>query len=193
LIKKYQAAFWSVPTCSEIKKASGPKPRGAGVVCEPLDNDRYSPLLALKLRRLHIRGMDFRLFDPRVLYPDEDRVSFVFLESESAPFLTGLLGFVHDRDRCVGSPNPYVRAADWYIECPFVHLRYYLESWFDDFLSWIKLFFIADLYFTRQDETDGVEKLRQALETLQARRGVSTTRKQSFNRLIEAFKEEADQ
>jgi hypothetical protein len=85
------------------------------------------------------------------------------------------------------------RAADWYIECPFVHLRYYLESWFDNFLSWIKLFFIADLYFTRQDETDGVEKLRQALETLQARMGVSTTRKQSFNRLIEAFKEEADQ
>lgn len=176
---------------TDQKKFRGEAAR-CGIPCEQLDNDRYAPLVALKLRCLRIRGLDFRLFDPRVLYPDEDRVSFVFLESESAPFLSGLLAFVHDRDRCVSSVNPYVRAADWYIECPFVHLRYYLESWFDDFLAWIKFFYIPDLYFTRKDETDTYEGLRQALEKLQQRMGVANTKQQSFNRLIEAFKEEAD-
>ncbi|HVO92267.1 MAG TPA: hypothetical protein VMT22_05470 [Terriglobales bacterium] len=163
-----------------------------GISCLQLDSDRYRPMTALKLRRLRIRGLDFRLYDPRVLYPDEDRVSFVFLESETAPFLSGLLGFVHDLDRCVGSVNPYVRAADWYIECPFVHLRYYLESWFDDFLGWIKFFFVPDLHFTRQQDADTYEGLRQALEKLERRMGIVHAREQSFARLIEAFKQEAD-
>jgi hypothetical protein len=51
---------------------------------------------------------------------------------------------------------------------------------------------IPDLYFTRKDETDTYEGLRQALEKLQQRMGVANTKQQSFNRLIEAFKEEAD-
>lgn len=163
-----------------------------GLSCEQLDNNRYAPLIALKLSRLRIRGLDFRLYDPRVLYPEEDRVSFVFLESAAAPFLSGLLGFVHDRDRCVGSINSYVRAADWYIECPFVHLRYYLESWFDDFLAWIKFFYLPDLYFNRKEESDTYDQFRQAMESLQRRMGVASAKEQSFNRLLEAFKAEAD-
>jgi hypothetical protein len=121
------------------------------------------------------RGLDFRLYDSRALYPDEERASFVFLESQSAPFLTGLLGFVHDRDRCVGSVNPYVRAADWYIESPFVHLRYYLESWFDDFFAWIKFFYVPELCFTRKEDIDSY-RFCQAMETVQRRMGVVNTK-----------------
>lgn len=53
-----------------------------------------------------------------------------------------------------------VRAADWYIESPFVHLRYYLESWFDDFFAWIKFFYVPELCFTRKR---GHRYLRQVL------------------------------
>jgi len=38
----------------------------------------------LCLDRLRLRGLEFRLFDPRGQYPGEDRMSFVFLESPPA-------------------------------------------------------------------------------------------------------------
>jgi len=52
----------------------------------------------LLLHELGVRGIDFRVFDPRVLYPSEDRFSFVFLESKEAPFLDGLIAAIDDRE-----------------------------------------------------------------------------------------------
>ena len=162
-----------------------------GLPCERLERNSTSLRSALTLNRLRVRGVDFRLFDPRGLYPGEDRMSFVFLASE-APFLDGLLGLVHDRKRCETSPNPLVGAADWYIECPFVHLRDYLMAWFADLLAWMKFFFIPDLRYYPAEDLGEYEKLRRALEQLQSKIGVSETRSQSFDQLVNAFSREAD-
>ena len=43
------------------------------------------------LKGARLSGIDFRLYDPNQLNPDADRLSFVFLETEAAPFLDGRL------------------------------------------------------------------------------------------------------
>jgi hypothetical protein len=47
--------------------------------CVRVTEDLYS------VRRAHLSGIEFRLFDGRGLYPSEDRVSFVFLSVEDCP------------------------------------------------------------------------------------------------------------
>ena len=47
----------------------------------------------------HIAGINFRMYDPRELYPGEDRVSFTFLTAPNAPFLDGrICGVFHHTD-----------------------------------------------------------------------------------------------
>jgi len=148
----------------------------------------------LILDKLTLRGIDFRLYDPRGLYPGTDRMSFVFLESEAIPLLlNGLIALVHDRDRCATSPNEMVRSADWYIECPFVHLRYYLEEWFADFLTWVQFFFTPGLAYFHRDELCDRNEYRRALEQSSFEIGATEAKKQSFTALIRRFTTEANQ
>src|SRR5262249_15697435 len=43
------------------------------------------------LKRLRLDGIDFRLYDYRNLYPQANRMSFVFIESPEVPSLNGCL------------------------------------------------------------------------------------------------------
>jgi hypothetical protein len=80
-----------------------------------------APFLALKEARL--RGLDFKLFDPRGLYPDADRMSFVFLECPEHPFLDGRLVEVATSEDCAASRAETLRGADLYLCAPSIHLR----------------------------------------------------------------------
>lgn len=161
-----------------------------GIVHEKEDTGNVHSLLHLE--RLHVRGLAFRLYDPRRLYPGEDRMSFVFLESEDVPFLDGCLAAVDGKDFCVQSRSALIRQADWFVQCPYVHLRYYLEEWWDGLMAWIKFFFIPDLHYLRYEELPGYEDLRAAFQALQESDGYQAARALVFARLLNDFEAEAD-
>ena len=146
----------------------------------------------LKVDRAVLRGLDFRLFDPRGLYPGEDRMSFVFLESE-VPCLDGRLVAVTDGDRCRLSGLEAIREADWYLDCPSIHLRYYLEEWSDILSSWLKLFFVPDLYFWRYEDLPSFDNYRAMFGEFRDRYGDSAARRLIFDTLLDRFEESADE
>lgn len=85
----------------------------------------------IRLQRLTLHGIQFRLYDPRGLYPGEDRMGFVFLQSDESPFLEGALVLVDDHACCQLYSAEVIKQADWHVSLPYVHLRYYLEDWCD--------------------------------------------------------------
>jgi hypothetical protein len=95
-----------------------------------------------------LEGIEFRLFDGRGLYPDEDRMSFVFLVNDN-PALDGCLVYVENEAECQKYSDPAVRTARWYLGVPNIHLRYYLEDWLDLVMAWVKRYFIPDLSYWR--------------------------------------------
>lgn len=162
-----------------------------GITPEPEDPSRPGHFV-LRLNRLRVRGLDFRLFDPRGLYPGQDRMSFVFLECEDAPFLDGMLAAVDGPDWCASHTMDLIRSADWYVQCPFIHLRYLLEEWTDEFLSWIKFFFVPDLRYWRNDDLPGYGQHRGRLEEVQSRLGAAEAKNRAFADILDAFERETD-
>ena len=162
-----------------------------GIAHEKEDTGKTHSLLHLE--HLRVRGLDFRLFDPRRLYPGRDRMSFVFLESEDAPFLNGRLAAVEGKDICARSRSQLIRQADWFVQCPYVHLRYYLEKWWDGLMAWIKFFFIPDLQYLRYEELPGYEDFCAAFQALQENDGYEVARAAIFARLLSDFEAEAEQ
>jgi hypothetical protein len=75
---------------------------------------------------------------------------------------------------------------------PNIHLRYYLEEWFDSLMGWIKFFFIPNLHFERYEALSGYEVLREPLENLQRDLGYPEARDQMFGVLLDTFEREAD-
>ena len=147
----------------------------------------------LGLQRLRVYGIDFQLFDPRGLYPGADRMSFVFLESADLPSLNGCLAQVENREQCQSYQNEVIRAADWYVSAPTIHLRYYLEEWSDFLLSWVKYFFVPDLYYRRYEEMSGHESLRAAIENECREYGENDTKRVLLIGLQMQFEKEADE
>lgn len=146
----------------------------------------------LLLNKLKIRGIDFRLFDPRDLYPHENRLSFVFLESKEAPFLNGRVVEVNDHNQCKLYRYKLIRDADWYVCSPSLHLRYYLEQWFDKLFAWIKFFYMPDLRYWRWDDLSGYEKYRIILDDLRAKVEESEAKRVFFEEILRDFEEEVD-
>jgi hypothetical protein len=142
----------------------------------------------LRVDEAHLTGVNFRIYDPLQLYPGEDRVSFVFLRCPDAPFLDGCLCEAFHHIDCPGLIDfSALPAAAWYVRRPEIHLRYYLEVWFDQFLSWVKCFFVPNLRWWRWDDNPGFESFRQELEQLRQRVGMSAAKDESFDKLVEAF------
>jgi len=146
----------------------------------------------LLLNKLKIRGIDFRLFDPRDLYPHENRLSFVFLENKEFPFLNGRVVEVNDDNQCKLYRFELIRNADWYICAPSVHLRYYLEQWFDKLFAWIKFFYIPDFWYWRWNDFPGYEKYRIILNGLNDKMEELEAKRLSFEEILKDFEEEAD-
>jgi hypothetical protein len=149
-----------------------------------------APLIALKRARL--RGIDFKLFDPRGLYPAADRMSFVFLEGEANSPLDGWLVERAAKEDCAASGVEALRAADLYLCAPSVHLRYYLEDWTDCLFSWIKFFFIGDLWWHRWEEMQGYADYRHVFEDLREDRGAEAAEEAAFDAVVATFSQHAE-
>jgi hypothetical protein len=158
---------------------------------EPVDPERPD-LLFLRLRRLEVRGVDFQIFDPRGLYPGEDRLSFVMLHSHEAPFLNGMVAQIDDHAFCRRSPFKAVSTADWLIQCPFVHVRDCFHEWVFLFLTWLRHFHAPGLVIRPEDEVAHVDWLIPMFRDLEQRHGPERAEEISLQRMKLAFAVEAD-
>lgn len=164
--------------------------RRAGVALIDSPEAKGAPLLSIREARLS--GIDFKLFDPRGLYPEADRMSFVFLECPQHPFLDGSLVEIATSEDCAASGDAALAAADYYLCAPSVHLRYYLEDWTDCLFSWIKFFFMQDLWWHRWEAMEGYADYRQVFEQLQADRGGEAAEEAAFDAVLATFSQHAE-
>jgi hypothetical protein len=145
---------------------------------------------AVNLCGASIYGINFKMFG--VGYPGEDRVSFVFLRCPDALFLDGRIVEVFHRTASPGLIRfETVHQADWYVRAPEIHLRYYLEGWFDHFFSWVKMFFSPNFHWWRHDSLPNYDRYRSEFEELQAKVGSSIAKSASFDDIMRAFVAEA--
>jgi hypothetical protein len=164
--------------------------REAGLTLIEDPEAKDAALIAIGNARL--RGLDFKLFDPRGLYPGADRMSFVFLECPEHPFLDGRLVEIATSEDCVASGTVALRDADLYLCAPSIHLRYYLEDWTDCLFSWIKFFFIGDFWWHRWEEMEGYADYRQVFEDLQTDRGTEAAEQATFDAVLATFAQHAE-
>lgn len=106
------------------------------------------------LESCRLRGVDLTVFDPRRLYPGNDRLSFVFLSETGSPLLDNRLVEVQEHgifatDRANDRANDPV---DCYLEAPTLHLRYMHEAFIDCLMAWVKWQFVDDLSYWRSEE-----------------------------------------
>ncbi len=147
----------------------------------------------LRLDHLEVRGVDFRTFDLRGLYPDEERMSFVLLHSREAPFLDGCIAALDERTFNRKAYAPPVAEADWYVQSPSVHLRDYGEEWTAEFLAWLHYFFAPDFHFSHRDNgAFPYAHLRAQCEFLNGRFGRTAAMELGLRRLHLHFLVETD-
>jgi hypothetical protein len=156
-----------------------------------LDMDGEGPPL-IEIGAARLRGLDFKLFDPRGLYPGADRMSFIFLDCPEYPFLDGRMVEVASGEECAGSGIETLRDADAYLYSPSIHLRYYLEDWTDCLFSWIRFFFIGDLWWHRWEEMQGYDDYRGVFEQVQSDRGGEAAEEATFDAVLATFSQHAE-
>jgi hypothetical protein len=120
-----------------------------------------SPSQFLTASQVHLEGLEFPLYDGRRLYPGADRISFVFAFFDEYPALDGSLVYVEDEEQCRLYSNDEIRMAQAFLDSPNIHLRYYYEEWIDNFLGWVKHFFIADLNYWRYERNPGYQRFQE--------------------------------
>jgi len=151
--------------------------------------DRASMTL---LRDARLSGIDFKLFDPRQLHPGADRLSFVFLETEVTPFLDGRLVQVDRSEECRDHEAEIIRGASFYLGGPNIHLHSYLEDWIDLLFSWVKYFFIGDLWWRRWEEMQGYEDYREVFSDVQTTLGADRAEQATFDAVLATFTQHAE-
>lgn len=146
----------------------------------------------VRVSRLHLRGIDFRFYDPRDLYPGEDRFSLVFLRCEEFPFLDGLIAAARGPEWCARIVAPGLSGADWYVECPSLHLRGHLEAWTVSLLSWIRYFHVPDLTFDCRGRLEGYSYRADSHADLERSDGADFARAHGLTYLRKSFADRAD-
>jgi hypothetical protein len=132
------------------------------------------------LDAVRLRGLDFKLFDPRGLYPDNDRMSFVFVECPEYHFLDGRLVEIQTQDGKV------------YLSGPSILLRSYLEDWTDCLFSWIRFFLMGDFWWQRHEELQGYADYREVFKELQTARGSAEAEDATFDAVLSTFSQHAE-
>ncbi|MGD9069106.1 MAG: hypothetical protein PVJ46_07530 [Methyloceanibacter sp.] len=132
------------------------------------------------LDEVRLRGIDFQLFDPRGLYPENDRMSFVFIESPEHHFIDGRLVRVSGTDRAT------------LLSCPSLQLKSYLEDWTDCLFSWIRFFLMGDLWWRRYEELQGYCDYRGVFEAIQTTHGSAEAEIATFDAVISTFMQHAE-
>jgi hypothetical protein len=140
------------------------------------------------LEQARLSGIDFRLYDPNELHPGADRLSFVFLESKAAPLLDGRLVQV---DRSEDHDAGIIREANFYLAGPKVYLHSYLEDWIDLLFSWVKYFFVGDLWWRRFEEMQGYEDYREVFSDVQGTLGTERAEQATFDAILATFTQHA--
>lgn len=149
----------------------------AGLAIVPA-SDRGPESIVLETVRL--RGIDFKLFDPRALFPDRDRMSFVFLECPEHHFLDGRLVALEDA------------AEGLYLSSPSLRLDTYLEDWTDCLFAWIRFFLMGDFWWRRGEELQGYADYRGVFEELQTARGSADAEEATFDAVLSTFTQHAE-
>lgn len=167
-----------------VSTAIGPHPetlvaraREAGLtVVEPADGRPH----LIVLDEVRLRGLDFKLFDPRDLHPGNDRMSFVFVECPEHHFLDGRLVEIQSDGGKV------------YLTGPSIQLRAYLEDWTDCLFSWIRFFLMGDFWWHRHEELQGYADYRSVFEELQTARGSAEAEDATFDAVLSTFSQHAE-
>jgi hypothetical protein len=141
------------------------------------------------LKDARLTGIDFRLYDPSELDPGADRLSFVFLETKAAPFLNGRLVQV---ERGKDHDAEIIREANFYLGGPKVHLHSYLEDWTDLLFSWVKYFFVGDLWWRRFEDMRGYEDYREVFSDVQNTMGPERAEQATFDAILATFTQHAE-
>jgi hypothetical protein len=142
---------------AEARSPGGLELRAAGPLGPPKP---ASPNQFLTASQVHLEGLEFQLYDGRCLYPGADRISFVFATFDEYPALDGSLVYVEDEEQCRLYSNDQIQTAQAFLDAPNIHLRYYYEKWIDNFLGWVKHFFIADLQYWRYEPNPGYQRFQ---------------------------------
>jgi hypothetical protein len=98
-----------------------------------------------------LRGVEFRLYDGRNLYEGDDRMSFVFCLDDD-PQIDGLMVYVEEQAECRKYQDERIQRADYLLNVPHIHLRYYLEEWVDQLMGWSKYHYAKNLEYWRYED-----------------------------------------
>ncbi len=147
---------------------------------------------SLMLEDARLSGIDFKLYDPRDLHPWADRLSFVFLETEAAPFLDGTLVKIDRGEVRKAHPDPLIRGASAYLSGPSIELQSYLEDWSDLLLSWVKYFFVEDLAWRRREEMQGYDDYRDVFLDVDTTLGKERAEQATFDAILATFAQHAE-
>jgi hypothetical protein len=147
----------------------------------------------LRLESAHLFGLDFRLFDPRALYPHEDRLSFVFLGCPELPAFDGRIAWVLDHAEAQLYDADAIRAADRVVVSPEIHFRYYLEQWTDQLLALVKYFFIPGLTYWRGETLPGWDEARARYDQAVGCSPRGEAKGRALGVILEWFEREADE
>lgn len=182
----------SIVISSDIIEDAPTFPNRAHAAGLPVVKHPNTPGLHLTtLSKAHLRGLDFRLYDPRQLYPGADRMSFVFLECPDQPLLDGRLVRAETEQARQTNGAEMIRNADSYLDCPQIQLHSYLEDWTDCLFSWMKFFFIGDLWWQRREELQGYSDYRGVFSQIQTERGKQAAEEATFEALLATFAQHA--
>ena len=136
-----------------------------------------------------LHGIDFRIYDPNELHPGADRLSFVFLGTKAAPFLDCRLVQV---DRGKDHDAEIIREAAFYLGGPKVQPHAYLEDWIDLLFSWVKYFFVGDLWWRRFEDMQGYEDYREVFSDVQNTMGTERAEQATFDAILATFTQHAE-
>ena len=149
----------------------------AGLAVETTDDGGSGSVVVEQVR---LRGIDFKLFDPKALFSGNDRMSFVFVECPEHHFLDGRLVAVEETDEGL------VLAA------PSLQLDTYLDDWTDCLFSWVRFFLMGDFWWQRGDELQGYCDYRGVFEELQTTRGSAEAEEATFDAVLSTFSQHAE-
>lgn len=130
---------WTPPATFDLADAIE---RAAGV---PLQRRGSGERWFLRLPKAELHGIQWQICDPRFPFEPGHAVGFVHLALPGIPLLDGLLVEVQGDIHNEAFDDPSLGPVDWRLARPNIHLRYYLESWFERFLSWVRFFHLPDL------------------------------------------------
>ena len=117
---------------------------------------RIVELELTRLAEVTLRGLEFRLSDPRNLYPGADRVSFVFASTGADD--PGALVMVEDAAECALYRSDLIKGESLYLATPSIHLRYFAEQWLETLLAFLRRFHLPQLYYWRYDDLPGANR-----------------------------------